>query len=177
MGPQRGYRKEAATGKKVWSLSLGPPEGGSCPIDPSPAVANGVVYISGGEDGAAAVNATTGKELWGGSPVNILVCSSPAVANGVVYTDSGPVVAALNASTGKLLWFFRNASGNPSPAVANGVLYLATGGGVVYALRASTGKELWHSHISSHVNQSSPVVANGRLYLGSGSKQVFAFAP
>jgi len=121
----------AATGKKVWSLSLGPPEGGSCPIDPSPTVANGVVYISGGQDGAAAVNATTGKELWGGSPVNNLVCSSPAVANGVVYTDSGPAVAALNVSTGKLLWFRRNASGNPSPAVANGVLYLATDTGVV----------------------------------------------
>jgi eukaryotic-like serine/threonine-protein kinase len=136
-----------------------------------------VSSISGGQDGAAAVNATTGKELWGGSPVNRLVCSSPAVANGMVYADSGPAVAALNASTGKLLWFIGNASGSPSPAVANGLLYLATDTGVLYALNASTGKELWHSHIPFHGNQSSPVVANGRLYLGSGSKQVFAFAP
>ena len=70
-----------------------------------------------------------------------------AVANGVVYVCSEDgMVYALNANTGTKLWSSATSGAvMSSPAVANGVVYIA-GLGNVYALNASTGAQLW-SHV------------------------------
>ena len=72
-----------------------------------------------------------------------------------------------------------------SPAVANGVVYIA-GFGEVYALNASTGVQLW-SHALDGFNgfvMSSPTVVDGAVYIrsgvyngyGQGQGHVYAFA-
>jgi outer membrane protein assembly factor BamB len=65
----------------LWSFATGEP------VDSSPAVANGVVYVGSNDKNVYALNASTGAKLWsyttGGA-----VSSSPAVANGVVYVGS-----------------------------------------------------------------------------------------
>jgi outer membrane protein assembly factor BamB len=89
-----------------------------------------------------------------------------AVANGVVYVGSGGNgytpwigdVFALNASTGAPLWYYYTSGTVASPAVANGVVYVATFGGID-ALNASTGAKLWSFATPSYVI-SSPAVAN-----------------
>src|SRR5712675_2392356 len=65
----------------------------------SPAVANGVVYVSS-EDGAVyALEASTGAKLWSYTTGGGVFGSSPAVENGVVYVGSDDAnVYALNAS-------------------------------------------------------------------------------
>ena len=90
----------------------------------SPALANGVVYVTG-DYYLYALNACTGALLWSydtawnGSSQRY---PSPAVANGVVYIGSGVSVYALKASTGEKLWAYDTgyvvAS---SPVVADGV--------------------------------------------------------
>jgi len=140
----------------------------------SPAVANGVVYVSSYDKNVYALNATTGAKLWSyttGSGVP----SSPAVANGVVYVGSGDNnVYALNATTGAKLWSY--ATGNlvdSSPAVANGVVYVGSVDFNVYALNATTGAKLWSYRTGFYV-ESSPAVANGVVYVGSDDDNVYA---
>jgi len=66
--------------------------------------------------------------------------------------------------------------GNPglsSPAVVDGVVYLASDGGNVYALNANTGNKLWNFATGGGV-YSSPAVANGIVYVGSNDHNVYA---
>jgi eukaryotic-like serine/threonine-protein kinase len=85
------YALNATTGALLWSDVTAAEES-------SPAVANGVVSVGGG-DGVYALNASTGAKLW--SYANVGGQSSPAVANGVVYVGSDDNnVYALNALTG-----------------------------------------------------------------------------
>ncbi|HYK36730.1 PQQ-binding-like beta-propeller repeat protein [Alloacidobacterium sp.] len=176
------YALNASTGAKLWSSLI------ANGVYSSPAVANGVVFISGSssvENTLHALNANTGAQLWSSKvgPNEGTV----AVANGVVYVCSGfdGMAYALSASTGAKLWSF--ATGGPlensSPAVANGVVYLA-GGDSVYALNASTGAQLWRHAVDgvSGFLISSPTVVDGVVYIGAGASDpgqgyVYAFTP
>jgi outer membrane protein assembly factor BamB len=116
---------------------------------------------------------TRGLKLNWQSPTGnfYLSLSSPVVANGAVYYGSFDYsvdaltghVYALNASTGAQLWTF--ATGGPvvsSPAVANGVVYIAADGNL-YALNASTGAKMW-SYAAANIG-GSPTVVNGVVYI------------
>ena len=74
------------------------------PVESSPAVAGGVVYVGSDDGNIYAFNATNGVQLWNYSTGNS-VYSSPAVVSGVVYvgSESGNLYA-LNASDGSQLW-------------------------------------------------------------------------
>ncbi len=61
--------------------------------------------------------------------------------------------------------------GVSSPAVANGVVYIGSGGNV-NALNASTGARLWS--YATGIDMSSPAVANGVVYIGSTDGSVYA---
>jgi len=112
-------------------------------VDSSPVVADGAVYIASNDGTLYAVQATTGKPMWTlHTPRPIY--SSPAVAHSVVYAGTeggGPVLFALNASTGKQLWSFSLTNTNTavpdSPAVANGVVYFGFSDGNIYAFDAT----------------------------------------
>ena len=149
------YALDASTGAELWSYDTGP-------TSTSPAVANGVVYVSAGI--LYALNASTGAKVWSyDTGIQNAGLSSPAVANGVVYFGSGFNVYALNASTGAKLWNYDTGGFvNSSPAVANGVVYIG-GNGNLYALNASTGAKVWS--IRSGVGLTSPAVANGVVYV------------
>ena len=60
--------------------------------------------------------------------------------------------------------------------MANGVVYIGSGGNNVYALNAATGAELWSFTTISNVG-SSPAVVNGMLFVGAGYKDgnLYAF--
>jgi outer membrane protein assembly factor BamB len=96
------------------------------------------------------------------------------VANGVVYIGTFENVYALNASTGAKLWSYASGDVESSPAVANGVVYVASAGGILYALNAKTGAKLW-SYTTGNNLFSSPAVANGVVYVGWLGKKVYAF--
>ena len=89
-------------------------------------------------------------------------------------------VYAFKASTGALLWKYLTI-GNvySSPAVANGVVYIATqstsnsSDNSLYALNAGTGALLWSYAISGTTGAASPAVANGMVYFGIGDLDTF----
>jgi outer membrane protein assembly factor BamB len=74
------YALNASTGVLLWSYATG------APVESSPAVANGVVYVGSGDYNLYALNASTGVLLW--NYANGPGQSSPAVANGMVYVGS-----------------------------------------------------------------------------------------
>ena len=164
------YALNASTGVQRWSVTT--PSG----ISAAPAVANGIVYIASGNGFLYALNASTGAEIWlyySGSQVY-----TPAVVDGIVYfTSYNGDVQALNASSDVLLWS-DNTGGtiDSSPAVADGVVYVATATThEVFALNSLTGTQVW-SYDPGDTVTSSPSVANGVVYFGCWNANVYALA-
>jgi outer membrane protein assembly factor BamB len=113
----------------VWSYDTLPSQG----VWTSPAVVNGVVYVSSKLGPVTALNAFIGDKLWAtrGSYGGL---SSPAVANGVVYAGAINGVEAVDAATGQKLWFYRLLYGqSSSPAVVNGHVYIGGEDNNMYA--------------------------------------------
>ena len=55
-----------------------------------------------------------------------------------------------------------------SPAIADGIIYVASKSGFLYAIDASNGTELWRVTVSEYVTRSSPAVVDGTVYIGGG---------
>lgn len=145
---------------------------------PSPAVVDGVLYISGGfGPWLYAINATTGELVWNFTRAT-WISSSPAVAYGMVYFGGFDTnVTALNATTGEVVWNYTTGGylAASSPAVADGIVYIGGGYGKgVFALNATTGDKIWNYTTEGEVH-SSPAVADGIVYIGSYDDNVYAF--
>ncbi|HTY74638.1 MAG TPA: PQQ-binding-like beta-propeller repeat protein [Candidatus Nanoarchaeia archaeon] len=123
--------------------------------------------------GSSTSEISSGQLLWqyylGGT-----THSNAAIVNGVVYVGSWDgYIYALNAFDGSKIWRFTTLSpqGESSPAVANGVVYVASETDV-YAINAVTGLEIWQFPTSSV--ECSPTVVNGVVYIGSFYGFVYA---
>jgi eukaryotic-like serine/threonine-protein kinase len=156
----------------------------------SPAIADGVVYITSLDGHLFAIDQETGKEKWNFKS-RMPIASSPAVSGATVYfVSSSGALAAIDAATGKPKWVFateferkfefKNLHGYPSaaqtipdawdiwissPAVVNGKVYFGSGDGNVYAVNAETGTVLW-KFPTKDVVHASPAVANNMVYIG-----------
>jgi outer membrane protein assembly factor BamB len=145
-----------------WQFSTGGP------VESSPAVSGGIVYVGSDDDKVYALSATTGALKWTATTGGA-VKSSPAVAGGVVYvgSDDGKVYA-LNASTGSAKWTDDLSSLEPSgfdspPVVSGGRVFIGGDSANIYALDASTGFADW-AVSSTCGGWTSPAVANGVVF-------------
>ena len=151
----------------------------------SPAIVNGVVYVSSWDFKIAsksvvtnignilALNASNGEIIWSYiiGPVRY---SSPAVKNGLVIIGSlDGNISALNATNGKLLWAYQTDGGiESSAAVTKGTVYIGSLDGNVYALDLSTGIKLWNYTIGPVY--SSPAIVNNIVYACSNNGNFYA---
>ena len=168
------------------------------PIVASPAIADGVVYISSMDTYLYAIDQETGKEKWKYKS-RMPIASSPAVAGGTLYfVSSAGGIGAIDVVTGKIKWVLpteyerkfeaRNLHGYPSaaqtipdawdiftssPAVANGKVFFGSGDGNVYAADAQTGVLQW-KFATKDVVHASPAVVNGTVYVGSWDSYLYA---
>ncbi len=174
------FAVQASDGSVRWSRQL---DGGEPDQEVStPLIADGIVYVrSRGKGvpetgfGLHALRASDGVSLWT-YPADV---TQPAVAGGVVYVgaisnSSASSVVALHSTDGTLIWK-QQVAGVPRdgwrmspPAVANGMLYIAsgmasiTGGDVtVKSLRASDGQLRWQCRLpgASATQLGTPVFA------------------
>jgi outer membrane protein assembly factor BamB len=163
------YAFNAATGARMWR-ALTTPMG----VNSSASVDGGTVFVGGCDGRIYALSASTGALRWSQTVSEYSIGSSAAVADGVVYVDSDTGLVALDAATGKVLW--QQWVGEvqvSSPAVANGVVYVGTGGyagggndyGGVVAFDAKTGAEKWSNLFGWTYVTASPAVAAGVVYV------------
>jgi outer membrane protein assembly factor BamB len=152
-----------------WSTGL------SGAIESSPAIVNGVAFLTTLDGTVDALNAITGAVNWTVAPGSGNQYSSPAVANGIVYvgSDNGRVYA-LDATTGATDWSVLTGDVvESSPTVVSGVVYVGSADGKVYALDATTGAVKWTTTTGSSV-YSSPAVVGGVVYIGSFDDKLYA---
>jgi len=146
----------------------------SGPLDSSPAVAGGTVYIGSHDDTVYALNAATGTRRWTyttSGPVS----SSPAVADGTVYIGSfDHKIYALDTATGTPRWTYTTSDlVDSSPVVADGTVYIGGSDRNVYALNAATGHPRWTYKTGGAID-SSPAVTDGTVYIGSSDHKIYA---
>jgi outer membrane protein assembly factor BamB len=152
----------------LWATSTHTSTGPSFTPGPgSPAVANGILYVPGYGDGLAL--GSGGAYVSAFDAAGSKGCSGSPVVCVPIWTTTGLPVSAGN--TG-------------SPAIANGVMYIANG--TLYAFDAAgsakcSGKPkvcapLWTAATSGSPTYSAPAVANGTVYVGSWNAQMYAFA-
>jgi outer membrane protein assembly factor BamB len=168
----------------------------------APAVANGKVYFTGGEDGLYCADANTGAKLWqfpGGKEKRIHIDGAPAVADGRVFVGSGLysyVAVALDANTGEEKWRtdLKLRSFGP-PTVSGGKVFYAVGtgnmafdtykydeegearekdaAGAVVCLDATSGKEEWRFELPKSVHTGLALDAYS-AYVGCRDGYVYA---
>lgn len=167
-------------GTERWRLSLGPDlpppsgirEGWDLWLS-SPVVANGRIFIGGGDGGVHAIQASTGQRLWTFRTPR-KVRATPAVVEGRVFVGGfDGNVYALEAATGKECWRFQ--TGGPvqgSPAVMEGTVFVGSRSAAVFALDAATGTLKWRSpHPNGSWVLGSPAIARGLVLVGSSDEQ------
>src|SRR2546423_15455632 len=89
------------------------------PLTETPAIANGVVYVTGGS-AVFALDQSTGHRIWRHNLEAQSKISAPSIANGIVYVG-GVALYALNAVDGHVVWRNRRAGGQVRrPAIAGG---------------------------------------------------------
>jgi outer membrane protein assembly factor BamB/serine/threonine protein kinase len=158
------------------------------PVESSPAVVGGVVYVGSIDNNVYALDARSGRKKWV-FPTGGRVSSSPAVVDGVIYIGSDDSnVYAIDAQLGKQKWAFPTEDSVSSPpAVVDGVVYVGSQDGNVYAIDAQSGKQKWAFQTGNIVHSSSlgpppgppprpssPVVVGGVVYISTTDHNVYA---
>ncbi|MGH3117515.1 MAG: PQQ-binding-like beta-propeller repeat protein [Gaiellales bacterium] len=100
----------------------------------------------------------------------------PVAKGGVVYARSGPGVIAVEAATGKRLWWRENPEGSKQVSLAldDRAIYVPLPLEKLVALDLATGDELWKvdTGVTSQID-ASPVLADGRLFFGLPDADTF----
>ena len=158
--------EDAVTGAVKWTFTT------DDLIVGSPAVDNGIVFVSSYDGFLYALGASDGHFVWrfptGGTG------ASPLVSKGVVYMpDAEGFLWALGETDGHLIWDSSPGSGNlQSPAIANGVVYAGDDDGNLYAFKAKTGAQLWSLNVGGVANSVS--VEGGTILVPSADGFLYA---
>ena len=141
----RGY--DPLTGKELWRLR----DDGEVKV-PSPVIANGLFYLSGGNP--------RGREFYVVRPN----------ANGDISLPAG------QESSGSVAWKKQRGSPyTPTPIVYDRHLYVCNDNGVLTVYDADTGTQIYVQRIgtTNSTFSASPIAAAGRLYFASEDGEVF----
>ncbi|RKT09405.1 outer membrane protein assembly factor BamB [Streptomyces sp. 1114.5] len=169
---------DATDGAERWSTRVG-----TCA---APTVADGVVYtVTTSEfrlqhvrsSTLTATDARTGRTRWqqhlpDGS------CSAATVAGGLVHvTGVKGQLGAYRTEDGERVWYDDNAErylALCAPSVADGTVYLGTGGGLAHAFDAATGRQRWGAEAGGTAIDHSPAVTHDLILVADFGTGVHA---
>jgi outer membrane protein assembly factor BamB len=164
---------DAKTGRRKWIYRAGP-------LESSPLLVRGVLYVAGWDHKIHAVDAKTGRRRWAFT-ADEEVTSSGAHRRGIVYfgTDGGTVYA-LDARTGRQRWAAHSNArfGNreffyATPTVAYGRVYIGNTDGTMYVYGARSGRLLWARPLGTYIYAKAAVYRR-RVYVGTYDGQFYA---
>jgi outer membrane protein assembly factor BamB len=158
----------ARTGRQKWRFD-------AQPIESSPLLRNGKLYVGSWDGNVYAIDAKTGKRVWAhqtGDRVN----NSAAYLKGRIYiaNDSGTLYA-LNAGSGRLAWSASDATEffYAAPVAAYGRIYIGSTDGTMYAYGAKTGNLLWAKPLGTYI-YGSAAVYDKKVYVGTYDGKFYA---
>lgn len=139
------------------------------------------LIIVAGADHVTGHNAQTGQELWRVGGLNpegngyFRSIASPVVAGGlaIVPYARGQTLTAIrlggdgDVTTTHQAWFKSGMKIDvPTPAAADGKIYICSDRGEILCLDAETGNQIWSAETekSRHAFSASPILASGRIY-------------
>lgn len=166
------YALNAADGTKKWAFKTG---GG---IASTPLVVEGVVYVGSFDNKFYAIDADTGMQKWVFEGAGNWFWSQAVYGNGTIYAGClDHMVYAIDAGNGTIVWpkpFDAGSLVKASPAIAGGVLVVASEVGKVYGLDLNTGEKKWEfDNITAKVL--SPLCAVGStVYINSEGNKLYA---
>jgi eukaryotic-like serine/threonine-protein kinase len=155
--------------KVLWTYELGDI------IESSAAIADGVVYVGGGNGDLAALDLESGKLKWKYTTGNLIGESSPAVSADTVFVgDLGGLMHAVRIADGKALWTFKTAAEiKSSPVLAEGAVLFGSYDGNLYAVDQKSGKLRWKFTTNGMVH-ATPAVQNGLAFIAGCDSQLRA---
>ena len=164
------YALDKDTGEVIWVKSY---ETGIGALDPSPAVANGKVFVGSTNGKIYALDINNGKQIWSYETSygkRTPIYTSPTVANGKVFVIFGQgIIYCLDGVTGEAIWSYEIEDSWSSPAVADGKVFVgASYYEKVFALDENTGALIWSYEIGDY-GISSPAVGYGKVFVHTGN--------
>jgi outer membrane protein assembly factor BamB len=178
------YCLDADSGDIVWQFET---EGY---ITSSPAISNGVVYITSKEPGNGSlykIDATSGNQIWKCDIPYVLVADrgtdlqvSPTLADDIVFVAANKQnYYGVNASTGEIEWNYVTTEGTEG---IGGYLIASAGYHdgqffvvdmfFITSLNASNGELVWQSWIGTEL-YTSPTYADGKVYVTTDRRFVY----
>lgn len=133
------------------------------------------LLISLGSKTGFAYDPRSGREIWHVRyHASFTPAARPVFGNGLAYIITGRGKSELMAvridgrgdiTDTHVAWRFdeRGVPQEPSPILANGMLYTLSNNGIVTCLDAATGESVWTERIAGNY-MASPIYADGRLY-------------
>jgi outer membrane protein assembly factor BamB len=159
---------DAQTGKDRWTFA-------EANRDTTPNVAGGTVYLATRDNRFVALDAASGVEQWRTEAVKGIVTQTTAYAGGHLFASTRSGVIAAFGADGATTWTIQTVENLSSPAVADGVVYVASSMDAVLTFDAATGKPLWSSgHGSAGGTNHSPAVVDGTVYSADPTGTVYA---
>jgi outer membrane protein assembly factor BamB len=175
------YDKE---GKPLWNKDLGAfKTQNGWGTGSSPIIYNDILIVQNDNEVSsfiAALNASTGEELWRVSRDEKTTYSTPYIWKNKIRTElvtCGKTLRSYDPKTGKLLWELKTGSEQaiPSPVGNEGVIYIVNPGsmgkkGTLFAIKAGLEGEIadsgiaWKS-VDSDLGNPSPLLYKGLLYI------------
>lgn len=172
--------RDAQTGDVAWTSPLD-----DISFASSPTVSDGRVFVDDRDGTVYAFDESTGERLWS-KPTVGSTQGSPTVSGGVVFVGAARPggtagftkggLFAFDAATGHRLWAYRFQEGvsASTPAVAEGLVYVASGTGTLLARHVSDGSFAWKARMGT-VSWCSPAVADGLVFAAAGDGALQAF--
>lgn len=170
------YALDADDGDTEWVFdtneALDSPQPGTNrrPLDSSPTVVDGTVYVGSVNGALHAIDVETGTENWH-FEIGSEITSSPTLSENSVYVGSEEgSLYALNANNGDEQW--RRPVGESvvsSPTVADNTVICCGLLGTVHAFDAKTDESKWQFETAGQT-PSSPTVAGQRVFIGDGTQ-------
>ncbi len=185
-GPSYLLGLDKRTGEQVWKQDRtldAPDESNQTYSTPVVAQHDGkTILVVLGADHVTAHDSATGAELWRVGGLNpegerfFRSIASPIVADGIAvapYARGSTLTAIRLGGSGDVteshvIWKKEGISSDvPTPAVANGRLYVCGDRGKVACLDLKTGETIWEGELDPSRSQfsASPIIADGKIYL------------
>lgn len=191
------YAVDPMDGTPLWTYMAGDPELRQHPLSnrrevlSTPAVSNGVAYVSSNDGFVYAISLVDQSLIWktdignseGRSSVKYSISSPTAVGDEVFVGSNNGKVYALSAGDGSVEWEFQTDSWIWStPAYEQGVIYIGSDDRYLYALEAASGNLHWKYDTGAGVLDrevlsgiwGDPRVGEGLVFVSSQNGRVHA---